>query len=234
MKRTFLKIAVLIFFLLGLILTVVHNVSKRVTVTDKVVISNLTDSLNINRELLRQDYNYQIRTIEKIQEQVLNIIEPSSTGIPLGEEREPENVINIGAGQCFDRSRLLEKIFIFYGFKTRHLSIYFDSVKISALKRLLGGNVSSHATTEVKTIKGWLIVDSNSNWISYDRIFQPMSFANLDNQLLKNQPDETLNSFYLKNSTAVYGLYSRHGQFYPPFNKIPDYNIRELFYNFGF
>jgi hypothetical protein len=234
MKGKFLKIAFLIIFLSGIIVFVMHNVSKKLTISDNAVISNLTDSLNIDHELLHQNYDYQIKAIEKIQEQVLHQIEPSSTGIPFGEKREPENVIKIGEGQCFDRSRLLEKIFIFYDLKTRHLSIFHHPKFHAFIKVITSRSVASHATTEVRTLKGWLIVDSNNKWISKNLKGEAVSFKNIEGQQWMVEPDASLAPFYTNKSTVVYGIYSRHGQFYPPFNKIPDYNIRELFYNFGF
>jgi len=36
---------------------------------------------------------------------------------------------------------------------------------------------------------------------------------------------------YAKPFTFVYGLYSRHGYFYPPYNVIPDVNYGELLQN---
>jgi hypothetical protein len=233
MKKKILKFIFLFLFLTGLITLSIHNVRKTITPQDMEVILQITDSLAIDKTKLNEDYAYQIQTIDAVQKLVLNLIEPSATGIPLGEEREPVDVVEFQEGQCFDRSRLLEKVFIFYGLKIRHLSIYYHPEYKSLLKILMSRNVYSHAATEVKTMKGWLIIDSNSAWNSLSISDNPIAYKKLHGQKLKQEPVKILKPYYLENGKVIYGLYSRHGQFYPPFNRIPDFNIRELFYNFG-
>jgi hypothetical protein len=39
-------------------------------------------------------------------------------------------------------------------------------------------------------------------------------------------------SLYERPMVAVYGLYSRHGRFFPPYNALPDVNYRALTQNF--
>ena len=81
-----------------------------------------------------------------------------------------------------------------------------------------------------------MIIDSNVPFYAQDVngvIFNYKQLA--DEQKTPNwrlQLDNGLAHFYTPNVVFVYGLYSRHGGFYPPYNFIPDYNFRELFYNF--
>lgn len=208
-----------------------HNVSKKITSEDKIQIESLLNFQNEDVSKINDNFENQITFIKKIQSIVIDSISPSQTGIPLGRNREPINVIQYGQGQCFDRSRLIEKILIHYGFKIRHLSIYKMEESTKLLKTLLSTGTPSHATVEVKTLKGWMIVDSNTKWLSLDKNSLPMNFKNLNPDKFHQQPDVILLPFYSNNSLGIYGLYSRHGHFYPPYNRIPDFNFRELFYN---
>ena len=96
--------------------------------------------------------------------------------------------------------------------------------------------MASHAFTEVLTQKGWMVVDSNDRWISIDSKNNPVSIAQIklsaegaaDFAWSQIPP----NKKYMNPFIFVYGLYSRHGQFYPPYNFIPDVNYRELAQNF--
>ena len=70
-------------------------------------------------------------------------------------------------------------------------------------------------------------MDTEGNIFSYEQLVKE---SETPNWLLPIGDD--LDHFYTPEVIFVYGLYSRHGRFYPPYNAIPDYNIRELFYNF--
>lgn len=225
-----IKIILLSIILISTALIVSHNIDKKITQADIEAISFIIPPHNFIQKEIHASYQNQIDFILTIQSEVLDFVEPSSTGIALGNEREPKDLVEEQYGQCFDRTRLIEKVLIYYGFKTRHLSIY-SNENMSFLKTLLSPQSPSHATTEVKTSKGWLIVDSNTKWISLNENTDPLSFKNLNINELIYPIDSTLTSIYSTNSYGIYGLYSRHGMFYPPFNKIPDFNFRELFYN---
>ena len=64
----------------------------------------------------------------------------------------------------------------------------------------------SHAASDVLTVDGWVRVDSNEAWVSVD-----------------GPPPNPIHG-----GIAIIGLYSQHGQFYPPFAPIPDVSWREL------
>ena len=97
------------------------------------------------------------------------------------------------------------------------------------------------------TKKGWLVIDSNFPWIALDVNNNPLSIKNiqqsLDNSVdidWKKSPLDVVGGntskyvksiIYTKPFVAVYGLYSRHGRFYPPYNLIPDINYGEFIQN---
>ncbi|MDH3256227.1 MAG: transglutaminase domain-containing protein [Nitrospinota bacterium] len=179
-------------------------------------------------------YENEIDIIIQIQNSVLSKA-AHKNALPLGAKREPKDLFTAKAGLCYDRSRVIEKILRSIGFKTRHVSIYSTKQTHSSIKSLLTPGVASHAVTEVLTQKGWLVVDSNHRWVSMDSKNNPISMAQIRlsaagaadiawNQIPPNKK-------YMNPFIYVYGLYSRHGQFYPPYNFIPDVNYRELVSN---
>jgi len=179
-------------------------------------------------------YRDELRFIIAVQRSVLNIA-PRNDGLPFGQKREPKELYTAKTGFCFDRSRVIEKIFRYSGFKTRHVSIYSKEKTDSAIKSLITPGVSSHAVTEVLTKNGWLIVDSNAPWVSTDTNDQPVSIDNIqlsiDNSVHIKWDKEPPTSIYAKPFTFVFGLYSRHGYFYPPYNFVPDINYGEIVQN---
>ncbi|MCB0501072.1 MAG: transglutaminase domain-containing protein [Bacteroidetes bacterium] len=214
------------------IVVATSNVSGKLTKSDKESIESFIADLKIDKDLIHRDYDYQINVLTQINSKVLSHIKNSSDGIPLGESREPSFQIEKGYGQCFDRSRLIEKTCKYLGLKTRHIYIINNESKTSLIKNLLSQNTTSHASSEVKTLRGWLIVDSNFEWLSIDKNGNPISFSNIKGASLQNSPPSEVFPFYKNNIYYIYGFYSRHGQFYKPYNPIPDYNLRELLYNF--
>ena len=184
----------------------------------------------------KDDFENQEKFISAVQDSVLNVA-PVNKGIPYGYPREPKDLLEAKQGLCFDRSRVIEKILRSYGYETRHVFIYSTKKTGSAVRSFITPGVPSHAVTEVWTAKGWLVVDSNDRWIAIDSDGNPNSMA----ELLKasgpgfsveweSDPPPIYKKLYP--FTYVYGLYSRHGEFYPPYNRIPDVNYGELLYNF--
>ncbi len=131
---------------------------------------------------------------------------------------------------------MIEKILRHFGFETRHVSIYSKEESDWAIVSILTPGVSSHAVTEVLTKKGRLLVDSNAPWISVDTDRQPIPVDTIqsisEDKRSINWPKKPPSKLYLNPFTFVYGLYSRHGKFYPPYNFIPDINYREFIQNF--
>ena len=104
----------------------------------------------------------------------------------------------------------------------------------SSLRSLATPDIVSHALTEVKTSRGWMIVDSKVRWAGLTADGKP-----LDLEAIRQSPSQKWNSavkaplpeIYGNPFTWVYGLYSRHGRFYPPYDPVPDVNWTELAQN---
>ncbi len=206
--------------------------------------NNLTreDILYINK-ILRGDlespsletFEQEIEFITQIQDRIISY--SKTEGISKFEKREPKNFFRQQKGLCYDRSRVIEKILRYYNFKTRHVSLYYYGKKNKYLA-LLTPRIDSHTVTEVLTKRGWLVVDSNIRWISLDQESQPFPIDKVVNQKGKRKTISWMDSgvkyqhTYGRPFIWIYGLYSRHGKFYPPYNFIPDINIKEFLYNF--
>ena len=98
------------------------------------------------------------------------------------------------------------------------------------------GFVDSHALCEVRTKKGWLVVDSLTPWLSLDKQGEPISLRTLQRSVIDGQPipldamQANLTPNLLRRPfTIVYGLYARHGRFY---QRYPNINPREFCANF--
>jgi hypothetical protein len=231
MKFGKLKIILLILMIsaVGLILVLwFHGVNNEITSEDRIYIPKYTE--NFPAASGESPYEEQIEFIRRVQDAVLSVA-PVNKGLPYRQEREPKDLYEARFGLCFDRSRVIEKILRFHGFETRHIFIY--SVKDSnALKAFATPSVPSHAVTEVKTQKGWLVIDSNDRWISLDSNGNPVAMSGVtENKSIswQNEPPPIYTT--IAPFTYVYGLYSRHGEFYPPYNFIPDVHYGELMDN---
>ena len=184
-------------------------------------------------------YESQIKLIQRAQQAVF-LRTPGWIGIPEGMGREPKQLYLSRSGMCYDRSRVLEKIFTYMGFTIRHVAMFERQPYQHAFSTILFQHIPSHAISEVLTKKGWLMVDSNDLWISLDSNRKPVSMPQM--QALYRHGEKIQwkasvlphdEAFYNKRCIALYGLYSRHGCFYPPYVKgIPDFRVRDLFYNF--
>ena len=148
-------------------------------------------------------------------------------------------------GFCYDRVILMEKIFLYFNFNIRHVFVYYSedtgTPEETTLSHFFKKGTGSHALTEVKTSKGWMVIGSNADWMGVDEKGQPFTIRELKKNLyqtgvvpLTEQPLHGMN-FWEQRAPRfryIYGVYSRHGHFLPPYNAVPDYNFRMLLYNF--
>ncbi len=189
---------------------------------------------NVEHLSKNSTYKDQLNFIISVQQSVLNIA-PMNVGLPFGKKREPKELYEAKAGLCYDRSRVIEKILRYSGFETRHVAIYSTKETDSAIRSLITPSIASHAVTEVLTKNGWLIVDSNAPWVSTDTKNQPMSidsvYRSIENFSPINWGIEPPTNIYINSFIFVYGLYSRHGKFYPPYNILPDIHYGEFVQN---
>jgi Transglutaminase-like superfamily len=209
------------------------EVDNSLTAEDNLYIAKYLEgipSLPANRT-----YNNEIDIIIQVQNSVLSKA-AHRDALPFSTKREPKDLFIAKAGLCYDRSRAIEKILRYLGFETRHIAIYPTKKTGSAIKALITPGPTSHAVTEVLTQKGWLVIDSNRRWVSLDTNKNPVPITQI--QLMAAGSNniswiqEPPNRKYINPFTFVYGLYSRHGKFFPPYNFIPDVNYRELAQNF--
>ncbi|MDP2795822.1 MAG: transglutaminase domain-containing protein [Sulfurisoma sp.] len=180
-------------------------------------------------------YEEELDFIISIQRSVLDIA-PENNGLPFSQKREPKELYEAGAGLCYDRSRVIEKILRYSGFETRHVFL-FSRNSASDMKSLTTTGVSSHAVTEVLTKRGWLVVDSNASWVSIDSNRHPIPIKRIQ-LAMEESVDiewrmEIPSDIYEKPFAFVYGLYSRHGHFYPPYDFVPDIQYGEFIQNVG-
>ncbi|HUF05629.1 MAG TPA: transglutaminase domain-containing protein [Aridibacter sp.] len=218
-----------------LILTLAyHGVSNEVTEADRESVPRyVTESVQIEPAA---DLSKDIELIKKVQDSVLNVA-PVNKGIPYGQPREPKDLLEAKQGLSFDRSRVIEKILRAYGYETRHVFIYSTKRTGSSVRSFITPGAPSHAVSEVWTANGWLVVESNDRWISLDSEGNPREMEEIVKTSgpgggieWKDEAPKIYKELYPY--TFVYGLYSRHGEFYPPYNPIPDVNYGELLYNF--
>ena len=179
-------------------------------------------------------YEDEVNFIRSVQHAVLSVA-PDGEGIPFGQKREPRELYEVKLGSCFDRSRVIEKILRYSGFDARHVFMLSTEQVGSAIKAIMTVGVSSHAVTEVLTKKGWLVVDSNAQWVSTDAEGRPISFQkmqyDIEHSVAIRWGTKPPSFIYAKPVIVIYGLYSRHGYFYPPYNVVPDINYGELLQN---
>ena len=219
-------------FLCLAVLLAYSSVDNSLSEEDRQYISKYLNGVKPLPE--NSEYTDELDFITSVQRSVLNIVS-SNYPIPHGQEREPKESYKAKTGQCFDRSRAIEKILRYSGFEARHVSIYSTKETGSGIRSLITPGVPSHAVTEVLTKRGWLIVDSNEPFVSIDRKSQPISIQDMklsaqgSGSIEWNREPQT--EIYGAPFTFIYGLYSRHGRFYPPYNFVPDINYSEFVKN---
>jgi len=211
----------------------VHQVDNSLTGEDRRYIARFLDGIAPLPE--RPAYAKQLEFILAVQRSVLAAAS-GNEGIPHGRAREPKDLYLSRSGLCYDRSRSIEKILAYSGFETRHVAVYAVKGSRSALGVLVSKDADSHSVTEVRTRKGWLVVDSNVAWVSVDRECNPLSIEALREAAQRSRPlpwaMEPAPRIFREPFTFVYGLYSRHGRFYPPYDFLPDIHYGELLRNF--
>ena len=201
------------------------GVDKSVTSQDRLAIAKL-DVDDQCGDI--PDFLSQLGCVKAIQASLARLF-PEIKCSEVGLDVEPMSFLKRGYGCCFERSRFIEKALHHYGLETRHVAMH--TVKLPVVGYLMAA--SSHQSSEVKTEKGWLYVDSNNPFVLMTKGGEPLSLAAsrevaLGNLVQKPVPEE----FFNKRPTIVYGMHSRHGKFYAPRLPFPDINWEEFMYNF--
>ncbi|MBN2105968.1 MAG: hypothetical protein JW832_00970 [Deltaproteobacteria bacterium] len=220
------------FLMCALVTLYVHRVDTALSQEDKQYIPRYLEG--IARLPEKPTYTEELNFIISVQRSVLKVA-AKNQGLPFDQQREPMDLYIAKTGLCYDRSRAIEKILIYAGFKTRHVSVYAKKAAESSLEALATPDIESHSITEVLTQNGWLVVDSNTSWISTDKDRNPVSLKDLQAAANKSLPVQwsmqPAPKIFRGPFIIVYGLYSRHGRFYPPYNFIPDIHYGEFLEN---
>ena len=223
------------------------SVDNSITEKNSCYIKKILDEGQVPQLRENPRYEDQLAFIRDIQHAILQFVpyEEQKKGLPKYENREPENIYKYKGklGACYDRSRLIEKTLRKHGFTTRHVFIMSTKKPCGILKG------RSHAVSEVLTKEGWLVVDSNDDWVPLDIQNHPYSMKSIKNELGILWPKwekpirHDMKKICSEPFMFLYGLYSRHGGFYPPFRCycrwrdkkhyicFPDINWDEFLYN---
>ena len=233
-----------LFLCLSLFLVLaIYNVRTDITVEDKIYIRRILQDAGTRADIpgARKDFSAEINTILAIQNSAF-VTAPETSLLPKDQPREPKDLYHAKTAYCSDRARYIDKALRLYGFETRYASLYQKMPGKNFFQIMLTrthDGTQSHALVEVKTSKGWLVVDTRNRWISLDIHNDPVSLVALENfaemqrwpqwsPLSKEKKYALLERpFYI-----LYGFYSRHGRFYPPYTpNIPDIDYSQFLLN---
>ncbi len=221
----------------GAALLMLHDVPTNVTQADEAAIAAMTGGAPTAQPASARSFDDEVETIRAIQNAALSVA-PVNEGIPLGQPREPADLLAAKKGLCFDRSRAIEKALTLAGIENRHAYVYESDGGLQDLTALAKPGVTSHAVTEARTSKGWMVIDSNVRWIGLTAEGDPVSLAELDTDRRQSMPawdsgnKAPIASIFTRDFAYVFGLYSRHGRFYPPYTPVPDFDVGQIAYNF--
>ena len=221
-------------------LVTTRAVSNEITLQDETAIIRILQASHLNPLNLiaerKPDFAAQVAAIRQVQAAVL-AASPVEAKIAVNQPREPADLLAAGHGQCNDRARTLDKTLRFLGYESRYASLYErGSVPFPWLALLRNGRQAgrSHAVVEVKTDRGWLVVDTVPAFVSVRAGDQPVSLKEIaeNNEYgTKIQWKEGLEAPYWLLSARfvpIYGLYGRHGRFFAPYDAFPDINWQEF------
>ncbi len=169
----------------------VNNVSKSASAADAAAAQALLKQARVDSR--PSDFAAEVKAIAAIQRQVLAAA-PIDKDIAVDRPRELTDMLQLGHGLCYDRSRSIETVLNVAGFTTRHAAIYaLPADSAAPLKALITPGNRSHALTEVKTSRGWMLVDSNRPWLGLANNGKPIDLqdlAEMDHRKLVGSPDE--------------------------------------------
>ncbi len=130
-----------------------------------------------------------------------------------------------GYGSCYDRATFIEQALRHYGFDVRRVAIF--KSQSSPLNYLKPG-IRSHALSEVKTSKGWMVVESIDPLLGVDRRGRIYTMGDIRQGLREGSIDDDTfglaipEDFFDGEFVYVYGLHSRHGYFFEPHLPVPE------------
>lgn len=150
-------------------------------------------------------------------------LDSKQTGIPQGLSRELDDWYASKPGLCSDVSRAAELFLVSLGFQVRHVSIYTLKHNPRPFSVAMTYRNPSHAVAEVLTSRGWMLFDPNVGRIYVDAQGNPISVVAIHDAVKNGEvPADGAHVIFHDPYFVVYGLYSRHGLFYPPYIPVPD------------
>ena len=196
---------------LGVVAFFLTHVDQSLSADEEILFEKLVKKCNIRKNM------DEIELVSRVQECVIEIVphRAYAHNIP----HEPIETFKIGYGECYDRSRIIEKFLNFIGFKTRHAAVYDTSVY--GVSALLRPGVPSHALLDVKLERGWMAVGSNQKSIGLTRENRVVAVRDLKKYNTDHYINP-LNPILVNDNITIYGLWSRHGGFFPPYSGLPD------------
>lgn len=216
------SIAASLLAVLIIVLAFITNVPTEVNAQDDAAFRN---TLGLTRQQGPLTYSEEIELLHAMQRLVLERA-PFGPGIPEYESREPTDLLRAREGLCYDRSRTFDKLFSWHGLKSRHVYVLFaehpsTGKPLGFWRAFLTLGTQSHAVTEVQTQRGWVVVDSNTLWISTTKDGEPVDSDSIRARWLEfDSPPSYFNRPYY----SIRGMYSRRGQFYRPYVPFPQLN----------
>lgn len=221
---------VLLILLVNVLAGFATNVPTHLSDEDKLVFEQTYAHYKDAKNGVSPEVEFNI--IEDLQRAVLKKV-PFGPGIPGYSEREPADVLKRDTGLCYDRSRLFDKLFAWAGFETRHVYILYkpsvgERYSLPLWVAFFMPQSESHAVTEVKTSKGWVLVDSNDTWISVNR---QGAVVNADQIWRRSADFDKIPDYFSKPFWAIRGLYSRRGHLYRPYLPYPQFNWSDFFHH---
>lgn len=250
------KILLTTFILLAGVMLLLWTFSTKATTTEedeKFLQAYIKKwALPDNIDSIRGEFTEEKAFINRIQDSVIHSIQGYNKPIPKEKVGNIRYYFEKKTGACYDRALLMEKLFTRFGFQTRHVFVFFIGEDRSPRATdILRNYLPTHALLEIKTSKGWMVVDTQNAWMGLDNHQNPLPLGALRKQwksgeqwnlIQTHKMPVYLSSIYQKGYFKfIYGLYSRHGGFLPhrPWVTqvrrwgvpIPDYNLSQLLMN---
>lgn len=232
-----------IYFIVICIITLfwLHNVESEITKQDILAINKIAEisELQIVRNaMVNATFEEQIAFVNKLTVAINSMIDPSGMLIPSGVSREPQAWLKARSPLCYDVARVMEKILGYAGFEVRYMSVFeLEAFSVtSAWQAIIKPRVASHAMIEIKTHQGWLALDTwyltnlNSTKVYISKENIPIQTADIG-KYLRNGELKIAHVIFNNPILIVYGLYSRHGGAYPPYDRIPDLSWSQFIFN---
>tara|TARA_B100001179_G_C18580312_1_gene399605 strand:+ start:924 stop:1709 length:786 start_codon:yes stop_codon:yes gene_type:complete len=232
----------LVLLCIGLAVLFFHGVDSDITADDRTALQSMFNESNYTISGLSNTgiFEDQIVDIRAVQDSILTA-SPVLKKIPLKQGREPADLLQEKHGQCGDRARAIEKALGMLGYNARYASLFSRDKSFTPPETMAidsGNDLRSHAVVEVETEKGWMIVDTNARWISLTDSGQPVSLDELHDRagsVSYNWDSGNEGEIYWlmrRPFSYIFGLYSRHGLFYPPYTPyIPDIDYKQFIFD---